>query len=185
MYDNFEADHGQIQLVLGNIVTQTVDAIVNAANTKLTGGGGVDGAIHRAAGAELTQACLALPADDRGRRCPTGEVRVTTAGRLSSHYIIHAVGPFYTSRYAAKASEQLRQVHNRALTAAAELGCRAIAFPAISTGAYRFPLLEAAAIALTASRDYLRTPSSLEIVRFVLFKPPHLEAFRVALTALR
>src|SRR5256885_1392446 len=98
MSDSLQLKHGRLELVLGNIIEQTVDAIVNAANTKLTGGGGVDGALHRAAGPTLKEECLRLPADERGRRCPTGEVRVTGAGALPARRVIHAVGPFYKER---------------------------------------------------------------------------------------
>jgi O-acetyl-ADP-ribose deacetylase len=184
MSDSLQAKHGRIELVLGNIVEQAVDAIVNAANTKLSGGGGVDGAIHRAAGPRLTEECLLLPADERGHRCPTGEVRVTGAGNLTARWVIHAFGPFYNERYADKARQQLRQVHQRALESAAAKGCRSVAFPAISTGAYRFPLTEAAPIALEAAEEQLRQQQSLELVRFVLFKPAQLEVFRAALQAL-
>jgi O-acetyl-ADP-ribose deacetylase (regulator of RNase III) len=184
MDDVFQAEHGRIELVLGNIVEQAVDAVVNAANTKLTGGGGVDGAIHRAAGPRLKEECLRLPADDSGRRCPTGAVRVTGAGDLPARWVIHAVGPFYNGQYAEKARRLLRQVQERALAAAAERGCRSVAFPAISTGAYRFPLAEAAPIALATARELLRQEQPVELVRFVLFKPGHLEAFRSAMRAL-
>ncbi len=88
--DVFEAEHGRLELVLGNIVGQQVDAVVNAANTKLAGGGGVDGAIHRAAGPDLLAECLRLPADESGRRCPTGEVRVTGPGNLPARVVIHS-----------------------------------------------------------------------------------------------
>ena len=182
--DQLQAEHGRIELVLGNLVEQTTDAIVNAANTRLTGGGGVDGAVHRAAGKGLKQECLQLPADDQGRRCPTGEVRVTSAGNLPVRWVIHAVGPFYNARYAEKARQQLARVHRLALEAAATKECRSVAFPAISTGAYRFPLAEAAPIALQAARDFLREPGPVEVVRFVLFKPAYLDAFGLALRAL-
>ncbi|MCI0361562.1 MAG: macro domain-containing protein [Planctomycetaceae bacterium] len=184
MSDSLQAKHGRIELVLGNIVEQAVDAIVNAANTKLAGGGGVDGAIHRAAGPKLLEECLRLPADEEGRRCPTGDVRVTGAGNLPARYVIHAVGPVYNERYADKARRQLREVHERALAAAAAKGCRSVAFPAISTGAYRFPLGEAAPIALAAAQEHLRQATSVQLVRFVLFSPPQLEVFRAALKAL-
>jgi O-acetyl-ADP-ribose deacetylase (regulator of RNase III) len=184
MNDNIQLSHGCIELVLGNIVEQPVDAIVNAANTKLIGGGGVDGAIHRAAGPTLKEECLLLPADENGRRCPTGDVRVTSAGNLPARYVIHAVGPFYNERYADKAHQQLSAVHKRSLEEAAERGCRSVAFPAISTGAYRFPLTDAAPIALSAAAEQLSKPQSVELVRFVLFKPAHLDVFREALQAL-
>ena len=90
--------YGTVELVLGNIVDQDTDAIVNAANTKLAGGGGVDGAIHRAAGPTLKELCLQFPTDERGRRCQTGGVRTTAAGNLAAKYVIHAVGPFYNER---------------------------------------------------------------------------------------
>src|SRR6187455_711815 len=97
----------RLELVQGDITVQAIDAIVNAANTKLAGGGGVDGAIHRAAGPTLMAECLALPSDENGRRCPTGEVRLTGAGNLAARWVIHAVGPFYSERYTEKAREQL------------------------------------------------------------------------------
>jgi O-acetyl-ADP-ribose deacetylase (regulator of RNase III) len=181
MIESLDVDYGRIELVIGNIVEQAVDAIVNAANTKLAGGGGVDGAIHRAAGHTLKEECLGLPADEHGRRCPTGEVRVTRAGRLSARYVIHAVGPYYNERYAEKARQQLKDVHKRAFEAAAAQGCRSIAFPAISTGAYRFPLNEAAPIAVGAAKTWLSEKQPLELVRFVLYKPVQFEAFRRAL----
>ena len=112
--------YGTVELVLGNIVDQDTDAIVNAANTKLTGGGGVDGAIHRAAGPELKELCLKFPVDERGRRCQTGQVQTTTAGKLPAKCVIHAVGPFYNERYAKEARNQLRQLHVLALQAALE-----------------------------------------------------------------
>jgi O-acetyl-ADP-ribose deacetylase (regulator of RNase III) len=184
MSDSHQAKYGRIELVLGNIVEQAVDAIVSAANTKLTGGGGVDGAIHRAAGPRLKEECLLLPADENGRRCRTGDVRVTGAGDLPARWVIHAVGPFYNERYADKARQQLRQVHQKALDAAAAKRCRSMAFPAISTGAYRFPPADAAVIALGAAAEHLRNPQPVEIVRFVLFKPAHLKVFRDALREL-
>jgi O-acetyl-ADP-ribose deacetylase (regulator of RNase III) len=181
MTDEFQARFGRIELVLGNIVEQDVDAIVNAANTKLAGGGGVDGAIHRAAGPSLLEECQSLPADENGKRCPTGEVRVTDAGNLRARWVIHAVGPFYNEKYADKARQQLRDVYRCALEAASSKGCRSVAFPAISTGAYRFPIPDAAAIALGAAEEWLRQPQAVELVRFVLFKPAHRQVFREAL----
>jgi O-acetyl-ADP-ribose deacetylase (regulator of RNase III) len=170
--------HGRIEIVLGNIVEQEADAIVNAANTKLSGGGGVDGAIHRAAGKALREACEAIPADERGQRCPTGQVRVTPAGNLKARYVIHAVGPFYNARYAEKAEQQLREVFENVLTAATAHRCRTVAVPAISTGAYRFPIDRAAAIALQTVADFLQEQELPEVVRFVLYKQPQFDAFR-------
>jgi O-acetyl-ADP-ribose deacetylase (regulator of RNase III) len=177
--------NGRIELVLGNIVEQAVDAIVNAANTKLSGGGGVDGAIHRAAGKSLLAECEALPVDGTGKRCATGETRVTGAGKLPARFVIHAVGPFWNEQYADKVDAQLRDVHLSAMRAAAERGCRSIAFPAISTGAYRFPVDRAATIALTAVAEHLKKPGPIELVRFVLFSPPLLRTFERAAAALQ
>jgi O-acetyl-ADP-ribose deacetylase (regulator of RNase III) len=176
--------HGRIELVVGNIVEQKADAIVNAANTSLAGGGGVDGAIHRAAGKALLEQCLELPQDEQGRRCPTGECRVTGAGKLNAKYVIHAVGPVYNERSRDKSAALLKQVHEQVLRAAAEHGCHSVAFPAISTGAYRFPIEQAAAIALTAVHEFLSQPSSLNLVRFTLFSQSHLDAFTQALEQL-
>jgi O-acetyl-ADP-ribose deacetylase (regulator of RNase III) len=173
--------HGGIEVVAGNLVEQQVEAIVNAANTRLSGGGGVDGALHRAAGPALREECARLPADERGRRCPTGQVRVTGAGALPARFVLHAVGPFYNSRYAEKAERQLREAYGNALAAAAAHGCRSVALPALSTGAYRFPLGPAAAIALRAAADFLAAHALPEVVRFVLLKPAVFEAFAEAL----
>jgi O-acetyl-ADP-ribose deacetylase len=175
---------GRIELLLGNIVEQEVDAIVNAANTKLAGGGGVDGAIHRAAGKRLREACEQFPADDDGRRCPTGEVCVTPAGDLRAKHVVHAVGPFYNARYAEKAERQLREVIHNALAAAARHRCRSVALPAISTGAYRFPIDRAAVIALAAAADFLAGKSSVKVVRFVLYKQAHFDIFQARLEGL-
>jgi O-acetyl-ADP-ribose deacetylase (regulator of RNase III) len=169
---------GRVELLLGNLVEQSADALVNAANTRLSGGGGVDGAIHRAAGKALRAECEQLAAYEQGRRYPTGQVRVTGAGNLDARFVIHAVGPFYNSRYADKAERQLREAHVNALAAAAERGCRSIALPAISTGAYRFPVPRAAEIALSAVADCLAQSELPELVRFVLLKPSVFEAFR-------
>jgi O-acetyl-ADP-ribose deacetylase len=173
-----------IELVTGNIVDQKVDAIVNAANTTLGGGGGVDGAIHRRAGPALLEECLALPQDARGRRCPTGDVRVTGAGNLGARYVIHAVGPVYDAAHPDRSAELLRSVHKQALLRASELGCKTVALPAISTGAYHYPVDAAARVALGATERFLREhPGSLETVHFVLFGPEHYQAFLAVLGA--
>lgn len=174
---------GRIELLLGDIVEQEVDAIVNAANTSLLGGGGVDGAIHRAAGPELVEECRSFTTDTSGRRCPTGGVRVTGAGALKAKHVIHAVGPVYDERRIDQAAELLRQVHERALVAAAERGCHSVAFPALSTGAYRYPIAEAAPIAIGAANRFLAANPGgpLELVRFVLYNEGDLRAFERAL----
>lgn len=175
--------HGTIELVLGNIVDQEIDVIVNAANTKLAGGGGVDGAIHRAAGSELKELCLQLPADEKGRRCQTGNVQTTTAGKLSAKYVIHAVGPYYNERYAEKARDQLRQIHVLALQTAISLNCKSIAIPAVSTGAYRFPITDAAKIAIDTVCTFLNSQAGIDLVRFVLYKQVQFDVFQSALDA--
>ncbi|MEZ4238803.1 MAG: macro domain-containing protein [Myxococcota bacterium] len=174
--------HGRLELVQGDIVEQHVDALVSAANTKLSGGGGVDGALHHAAGPALLDACRALPADPHGRRCATGDVRVTPAFELPARWVIHAVGPFYDERYRVRAEQLLQQVHRRALSAAIEAGARSVAFPAISTGAYRFPLEAAARIAMGEAAGVLDRPSPLHAVRFVLRSDAAFEAFAALAT---
>jgi O-acetyl-ADP-ribose deacetylase (regulator of RNase III) len=161
-----------IEAVRGDITDQTVDAIVNAANSSLLGGGGVDGAIHRAGGPEIVAESRLLGG------CDTGDAKATTAGRLSARYVIHTVGPVWRGGDTGEA-ELLASCHRRALEVAAELGCTSIAFPAISTGVYGYPVELAAPIAVAAAREAECPP--VELVRFVLFSRDHLEAFERAL----
>ena len=136
-----------LQIVQGDITTLTVDAIVNAANQMMLGGGGVDGAIHRAAGPELYEACLKVPEVRPGVRCPTGEARITPGFRLPAKFVIHTVGPVYRDGLHGE-SELLAACYRNALALAAENACRSIAFPCISTGVYGYPLEDAARIAI-------------------------------------
>jgi O-acetyl-ADP-ribose deacetylase (regulator of RNase III) len=136
-----------IEIVVADITTLPVDAIVNAANTSLLGGGGVDGAIHRAAGPELLEACRKLGG------CPTGEARITPGFALPARWVIHAVGPVWHGGNAAEA-EALESAYRASFDLALDHGVRSIAFPAISTGAYGFPKEEAAEIALSVMREY-------------------------------
>jgi O-acetyl-ADP-ribose deacetylase (regulator of RNase III) len=161
-----------IEAVRGDITQQSVDAIVNAANSSLLGGGGVDAAIHRAAGPELLAECRALGG------CATGDAKATGAGQLQAQYVIHTVGPVWRGGSEGE-PELLASCHRRALELAAELGCRTVAFPAISTGIYGYPVELAAPIAIGAVREAMTAP--VEIVRFVLFSNGHLEAFERAL----
>ena len=133
-----------IKVIQGDITTLAVDAIVNAANQVMLGGGGVDGAIHRAAGPELYEACLKVPEVSPGVRCPTGEARITPGFRLSAKYVIHTVGPVYRDGQ-----------HGEPEKLAAKNGCKSIAFPCISTGIYGYPKEEAAKIAVREVREFL------------------------------
>ena len=172
---------GTIELVLGDIVNQQVDAIVNAANSRLAGGGGVDGAIHRAAGPKLLEWCQKIVPNADGQRCPTGEVRVTKAANLPAQWVIHAVGPIYQQEQHDQVAEQLRTVHWRALEAAANLNCQSIAFPAISTGVYRFPVAFAAPIALQVASQFLLQNKEPQEIRWILFNESHWQVFQQTL----
>jgi O-acetyl-ADP-ribose deacetylase (regulator of RNase III) len=165
-----------IELVKGNIVDQDVDAIVNAANTSLLGGGGVDGVIHRGAGPELLAACRPLGG------CPTGEARITPGFRLRARHVIHAVGPVYHGR--PRDAELLASAYRSSLELASQHGIGSVAFPAISTGAYAYPLNEAAPIALKAVVSYLRPHPEIKLVRFVLWDGAARAAFERAARAL-
>ena len=136
-----------IKIIQGDITTLAVDAIVNAANQVMLGGGGVDGAIHRAAGRELFEACLKVPEVRLGVRCPTGEARITPGFKLPAKFVIHTVGPVYRDGQHGE-PEKLAACYRNSLALAAENGCRSIAFPCISTGIYGYPIEDAAKIAV-------------------------------------
>ena len=143
-----------IKIIQGDITTLAVDAIVNAANQVMLGGGGVDGAIHRAAGPELYEACLKVPEVRPGVRCPTGEARVTPGFRLPAKFVIHTVGPVYRDGLHGE-PEKLAACYRNSLALAAENGCKSIAFPCISTGIYGYPIEDAAKIAVQEVRAFL------------------------------
>jgi O-acetyl-ADP-ribose deacetylase len=167
---------GRIELVQGDITKQDVDAIVNAANESLLGGGGVDGAIHRAGGPAILAESRLLGG------CQTGDAKATTAGELPARYVIHTVGPVWQGGDAGE-DELLASCHRRSLAVASELGCRSVAFPAISTGIFRFPVERAAAIALATIRAELERRSEIELVTFVLFSDEHLSVYRSKLSS--
>jgi len=162
---------GRIDLLQGDITKQEVDAIVNAANRGLLGGGGVDGAIHRAGGRAIRDEAQLLGG------CDTGDAKATTAGELPAKYVIHAVGPKWQGGDAREA-ELLASCHRRSLEVADELGCRTVAFPAISTGVYGYPVELAAEVALGTTHEELEKYPRIEEVRFVLFSDADFEAFR-------
>lgn len=165
-----------IELVLGDITRQEVDAIVNAANSSLLGGGGVDGAIHRAGGPAILDECRAIRARQWPDGLPTGKAVATTGGRLAARWVIHTVGPVYAEHD--DPAPLLASCHSEALRVADELGAESIAFPAISTGVYGYPVPEAARVALDAVRA---TPTRVQQVRFVLWSEGTHRAFAEAL----
>jgi O-acetyl-ADP-ribose deacetylase (regulator of RNase III) len=168
----------RIALLEGDITEQEVDAIVNAANPSLLGGGGVDGAIHRKGGPTILDECRQLRATDWPDGLPTGKAAATTGGRLPARWVIHTVGPVHAK--SEDRSALLASCHTESLRVADELGARSVAFPAISTGVYGYPLDEAAPVAIGAVRD---AGTDVEEVRFVLFGHDAYEAFSRALDA--
>jgi len=170
-----------IDLVQGDITRQSVDAIVNAANTGLVGGGGVDGAIHRAGGPSIMADCDELRAAKGAAPCPTGSAVKTTAGRLNAKAVLHAAGPRWRGGDRGE-PEQLASCYRSCLELARAHGYRTLAFPSISTGIYGYPIDEAAEVALRTVRACLAAhPEAFDFVRFVLFSPADLEVYRKAL----
>jgi O-acetyl-ADP-ribose deacetylase len=166
----------KIELVLGDITEQRVDAIVNAANSSLLGGGGVDGAIHRRGGAAILEECRALRASQLAEGLPTGKAVATTAGNLNARWVIHTVGPVYAKRE--DRSHLLASAYRESLRVADELGAKTVAFPAISAGVYGWPADDAARIAVSTVSE---TPTNVDEVRFVLFSQPMFDEFAAAL----
>jgi O-acetyl-ADP-ribose deacetylase (regulator of RNase III) len=171
----------RLELDRGDITRENVDAIVNAANSSLMGGGGVDGAIHRAGGPAILEECRRIV--DAHGPLPAGEAVITSGGRLPARRVIHTVGPRWRGGQHGEAATLARCYRNSLALAASE-GVSSLAFPSISTGAYGFPIDEASVVALQAVSDALRAGSPLRLVRFVLFSDADLEAYRRALDGL-
>jgi O-acetyl-ADP-ribose deacetylase (regulator of RNase III) len=165
----------EIVCVRGDITEAEVDAVVNAANSSLRGGGGVDGAIHRKGGPEILAACRALRAGDYGGGLPTGQAVATTAGALPARWVIHTVGPVFSRRE--DRSDLLASCYRESLRVADELGAATVAFPAVSAGIYGWPMDDAARIAITTVRE---TATAVKEARFVLFSDDALAAFEAA-----
>jgi len=167
----------KLRLEQGDITKQKVDAIVNAANTRLAGGGGVDGAIHRAGGPKIMEECRKIGG------CPTGQAVITTGGNLPAKYVIHAVGPIYRGGKSGEA-ELLRSCYINSLKIADEKGLKTISFPSISTGAYGYPIKEASRIALSSVIEYLKGKTAIERVTFVLFSERDFNTYKDTLNEL-
>jgi O-acetyl-ADP-ribose deacetylase len=168
----------RITLIQGDITEQSTDAIVNAANSSLMGGGGVDGAIHRRGGPEILEECKRIRAESYPDGLPTGKAVATTAGRLPAKWVIHTVGPVYSKRE--DRSRLLASCHAMSLELADHLGARTVAFPAISTGVFGYPVAEAAPFAIEAVHS---AKTDVDLVRFVLFDGTAYHAFARALAA--
>jgi O-acetyl-ADP-ribose deacetylase (regulator of RNase III) len=166
-----------LEIVEGDITQQDTDAIVNAANPSLRGGGGVDGAIHRAGGPKILEECLKIGG------CPTGEARLTTGGNLKARYVIHTVGPVYKDGFHGE-PHLLASCYRESLTLASAQGIKTVAFPSISTGAYGYPIKDAARIALDTVKAYLAHHPEITRVRFVLFGKAAFEAYEEALKSM-
>jgi O-acetyl-ADP-ribose deacetylase (regulator of RNase III) len=169
-----QIDGSILELVEGDVTLQETEAIVNAANSGLRGGGGVDGAIHRAGGPQIMEECRRIGG------CPTGEARITSGGRLKAKHVIHAVGPVYSGGKHGEAA-LLALAYRSSLAVASQHGVKSLAFPSLSTGAYGYPLGEAASIALNTVIEYLKERPGIDLVRFVLFGQAAYETYRKAL----
>lgn len=168
-----------IELIQGDITNIEVDAIVNAANNSLLGGGGVDGAIHRRGGPEILAACQRIRARQGG--CPTGEAVITTAGQLPARYVIHTVGPVWKGGHQNE-EKLLRSCYLNSLRLAEENGVKSIAFPNISTGVYGYPKAAAARTAITAVQEYLAGATAIERVIFICFDAENYDLYQELLT---
>jgi len=172
---------GRLELVRGDITREAVDAIVNAANSSLMGGGGVDGAIHRAGGPAILEDCRRIV--ERQGPLPPGEAVITTAGRLPCRHVIHTAGPVWNGGSAGEA-EVLARCYRNSIALAEGHGLASLAFPSISTGVYGYPVEKAAAVALSAGREALSAGTKVDLLRWVLFSEADFETYRRVLEAL-
>ncbi len=173
-----------LRLVQGDITNEAVEAIVNAANSSLMGGGGVDGAIHRRGGPAIVEACKVIRHEEYPDGLPTGQAVTTTGGNLPAHHVIHTVGPIWRDGHQGEAG-LLADAYRNSLEQAHQHGLRTVAFPSISTGIYGFPIERAAPLALgTAAEAVRRHPGAFDEIRFVLFSTPDFEVYRQALNTI-
>ena len=177
--DEFLVGNAKVCLVQGDITDMETDAIVNAANSSLMGGGGVDGAIHRKGGPRILEECKRLRAREWPRGLPTGKAALTTGGNLKAKHVIHTVGPVWHDGKQ-KEPELLAEAYRNSLKLAVSKGLKTIAFPSISTGAYGYPIEKASRIALTTVKDFLEKEGNLDKVMFVLFSKDDLEIYKEA-----
>jgi O-acetyl-ADP-ribose deacetylase (regulator of RNase III) len=168
--------NGRVLVVVGDITRQDVDAIVNAANSTLLGGGGVDGAIHDAGGPQILEACRAIRKTEYPNGLPTGEAVITTGGNLLAKFVIHTVGPIY-GHEPDRQAEQLAACYQNSLLLARRHHLTSIAFPSISTGAFGYPKTEAAKVASTAIKNFLATDDQIREVRLVFFQQSDARVF--------
>ncbi|MCW4005606.1 MAG: O-acetyl-ADP-ribose deacetylase [Candidatus Bathyarchaeota archaeon] len=182
MLDEYEAGTAKVRLIKGDIISMETDAIVNAANNTLLGGGGVDGAIHSRGGPKILEECKHLRAVQYPKGLPTGQATITGAGNLKAKYVIHTVGPVWHGGNQGE-KDLLRQAYENSLCVAVVQGLRSVAFPSISTGAYGYPLDEASQVALEAVKQFLSVSTGIEEVVFVLFSDRALQAYQAAAKA--
>jgi O-acetyl-ADP-ribose deacetylase (regulator of RNase III) len=167
---------GRVVVKVGDITKEDVDAIVNAANSTLMGGGGVDGAIHRAGGSEILKECKEIRRTQYPQGLPTGEAVITSAGKMAARYVIHTVGPVFGGGGKEKA-DQLTACYRKSLALAGKKGLKTVAFPAISTGIYGYPLDQAAQVCSKAIQDFLASEATVQEVRLVFFSQRDADLF--------
>jgi O-acetyl-ADP-ribose deacetylase (regulator of RNase III) len=176
MRNEFKIEKATVRLVRGDITEMETDAIVNAANSRLMGGGGVDGAIHRRGGPKILEECKRIRATEWPQGLPTGKAAITGAGNLKARHVIHTVGPVWRGGNRGE-PELLAQAYQNSLRLAVSKGLKTVAFPSISTGAYGYPVEDACRVALEAVKEFLEKEDNLDEVVFVLFSESALEVY--------